>query len=35
MEMLADALLHEKPQPERTFTVPVSIPALESLRPSR
>lgn len=34
MEMLADALLHDKPQPERTFTVPVSIPPLESLRPA-
>src|SRR5262249_10552340 len=35
MEMLADAMLNDKPQPERTFTVPVSIPPLESLGPAR
>jgi len=35
VEMLADAFLNEKTPPERTFTVPASIPPLETLRPAR
>jgi ABC-type sugar transport system substrate-binding protein len=35
MEMLADALLRNKPQPERAFTEAVSIPAIEKLRPAK
>ena len=33
MEMLAAALQHNKPQPERAFIDSVSIPPIESLRP--
>ena len=33
MEMLAAALQHKKPQPERAFIESVSIPPIESLRP--
>ncbi len=32
IDMLVDALQHGKPQPERALTVPVSLPALETLR---
>jgi ABC-type sugar transport system substrate-binding protein len=35
MEMLADALLRNKPQPERAFTEAVSIPGIEKLRPTK
>jgi ribose transport system substrate-binding protein len=35
IEMLADALLNGKAQPERALTVPVSIPAIESLHPQK
>jgi ribose transport system substrate-binding protein len=35
MEMLADALLRNKPQPERAFTEAVSIPTIEKLRPAK
>jgi ABC-type sugar transport system substrate-binding protein len=32
IDMLVDALQHGKHQPERALTVPVSLPALETLR---
>jgi len=35
VEMLADALLRNKPLPERTFTEAASLPPLETLRPSK
>jgi ribose transport system substrate-binding protein len=35
MEMLADALLRNKPQPERAFTEALSIPGIEKLRPTK
>jgi len=33
MEMLAAALQHKKPQPERAFIESLSIPPIDSLRP--
>jgi len=33
VEMLADAFLNNKPQPERTLTEVLSIPPLDALRP--
>ncbi|HUL33032.1 MAG TPA: sugar ABC transporter substrate-binding protein [Candidatus Eisenbacteria bacterium] len=35
MEIMADALLKKKPQPERTFTEAISLPAIDSLRPAK
>ncbi len=35
MEMMVDALVRKKPQPERAFTEAISIPAIEKLRAAK
>jgi len=35
MEMLAEALLHKKPQPARAFIESASLPSIDSLRPTK